>query len=54
MKKLILLIAFTVLATLSSCTADELPTKEEKNSTAQTSNELNKDSEPPIIIVIKP
>lgn len=51
MKKLILLIAFTVLATLSSCTADELPTKEEKS---QASDYLNKDGDPPPVIVIKP
>lgn len=52
MKKLILLLASILLVTtLNSCTADELPTKEEKN---QATNYLNRDGDPPPIIIIKP
>ena len=48
MKKFIYFIAFTtLLSTLTSCTADEIPTKKEKNSTQQ----LNKDGDPPVIII---
>lgn len=47
MKKLILLFAFTLLiATLTSCTADELPTQQEQ----PLENSQSTDIVPPIVI----
>ena len=51
MKKLIYFIAFTtLLSTLTSCTADELPT------TNPIKNQITaaKDGDPPPVIIIKP